>query len=268
MDRMKQLIIQAMQEGVRAIGRVVYVPNSFDTTDQMIELARLPQLRRHIFGSYACGAGRRRLARNGPDCEGAHIPTEIFHVGMSVARDPNFVRIVEQARSEGIDSRPMLTPTPSDGLYRQLIPVWAQEGNAAPSRTAQTTRCPRARGQRIPTHPGRYADYTVSSANPEFDDHTFRQIAASLHESLRNDGRLSDRHKSKGLPNRPADNEYGSSRSGSISLSLDRRRLHGIDWPAGVHTSFGKTPSRSLTLPILECGAHRHVLNTQERSAR
>src|SRR5258707_898455 len=42
MDKMKALIVQAMHEGAFGLsGGLVYVPNSFDTTEQMIELAKV-----------------------------------------------------------------------------------------------------------------------------------------------------------------------------------------------------------------------------------
>jgi N-acyl-D-aspartate/D-glutamate deacylase len=42
MDRMKQLIVQAMHEGAFGLSAgLVYVPNSFDSTAQMIELAKV-----------------------------------------------------------------------------------------------------------------------------------------------------------------------------------------------------------------------------------
>ena len=55
MDRMKQLIVQAMHEGAFGLSAgLVYVPNSFDSTAQMIELAKVAAGHGwHLFRPYA-----------------------------------------------------------------------------------------------------------------------------------------------------------------------------------------------------------------------
>src|SRR6185312_2310642 len=118
--------------------------------------------------------------------KGAHIPAEIFHVGMTIAHNPHFAQVVEQARAQEIDVTANAYPYTVGWTYvRQLIPVWAQEGNAAAITARLQNPEMRARVvKELQQHPGAYAKWTVSSANPAFDGHTFQQIADQRHESV------------------------------------------------------------------------------------
>ena len=95
MGKMKELIAQAMREGAFGLSAgLVYVPNSFDTTAQMIELAKVAASYGGIYSVHMrAGEGNAGLLETIQIAKGAHIPTEIFHVGMTVAHDPNFARI-------------------------------------------------------------------------------------------------------------------------------------------------------------------------------
>jgi len=117
MDAMKQQIVQAMHEGAFGLSAgLVYVPNSFDTTAQMIELAKVAAGMGGIYSVHMrAGENNAGVIETVKIAKGAHIPTEIFHVGMTVARNPEFVRIVEQARAEGADITAMPIPTPWAG---------------------------------------------------------------------------------------------------------------------------------------------------------
>jgi N-acyl-D-aspartate/D-glutamate deacylase len=188
MARMKQLIVQAMHEGAFGLAAgLTYVPNSFDSTNEMIELSKVAADYGGIFAIHL---------RSWDDTSGlleaiqiaksAHIPTEIFHIGMTIARIPDFANVIEKARSDGIDITGNAYPYTVSWTYvRQMLPMWAQEGNA----DAVTARLkqPEMRARVVKElleQPGRYAQYTVASADPRFDSHTFAQIAAELHESV------------------------------------------------------------------------------------
>src|SRR3954463_6282535 len=96
MAKMKELIVQAMHEGAFGLSAgLVYVPNSFNTTAQMIELAKVAAGMGGIYAPHMrAGDPDTSLRETVAIAKGAHIPVEIFHVGMGVARNPNFVRIV------------------------------------------------------------------------------------------------------------------------------------------------------------------------------
>jgi N-acyl-D-amino-acid deacylase len=272
MGKMKELIAQAMQEGAFGLSAgLVYVPNSFDTTAQMIELAKVAASYGGIYSVHMrAGEGDAGLLETVQIAKGAHIPTEIFHVGMSVARDPNFVRIVEQARAQGIDITANAYPYTVGWTYvRQLIPVWAQEGdaNAITARLKQ----PQVRARvvkEMQQKPGQYAAWTVSSANPKFDGHTFKQIADSLHEPV--EEAMVDflvAQKAEGFQIGPAEPGMDQKEAESFKYSWVDVGSDGIALPAGVHTSFGRPHPRSFgtfTHILADVVRNRHVLTLEE----
>ena len=272
MDRMKQLIVQAMHQGAFGLSAgLVYVPNSFDTTAQMIELAKVAADMGGIYSVHMrAGQGNAGLLETIQIAKGAHIPTEIFHVGMTVARNSEFVRLVEQARSEGIDITANAYPYTVGWTYvRQLIPVWAQEGDAA-AITARLKQ-PEARARvikELQQQPGQYALWTVSSANPKFDGHTFKQIAESLHESV--EEAMVDflvTQKAEGFQIGPADPSMDQKEAESFKLPWVDVGSDGIALPAGVHTAFGKPHPRSFgtfTHILADVVRNRHVLTLEE----
>jgi N-acyl-D-aspartate/D-glutamate deacylase len=275
MDKMKQLIVQAMHEGAFGLSAgLVYVPNSFNTTAEMIELAKVAAGMGGIYSVHM-----RAASPNDPNsglretveiAKGAHIPTEIFHVGMSVAHDPEFVRIVEQARSQGIDITANAYPYTVGWTYvRQLIPVWAQEGNAA-AITARL-RKPDVRARvvaELRQHPGQYGKWTISSANPMFDGHTFQQVADSRHESV--EEAMVDflvTQKAEGFQIGPADTSMDQKEAEAFKNPWIDVGSDGIALPAGVHTAFGRPHPRSFgtfTRILGDVVRKRHVLTLEQ----
>jgi N-acyl-D-aspartate/D-glutamate deacylase len=272
MDRMKQLIVQAMQEGAFGLSAgLVYVPNSFDTTAQMIELAKVAARMGGIYSVHMrAGEGNTGVLETVQIAKGAHIPTEIFHVGMTVARNPEFVRIVEDARAQGIDITANAYPYTVGWTYvRQLIPVWAQEGDAAAITARLKQPDVRARLiKELQQKPGQYAAWTVSSANPKFDGHTFKQIADSLHESV--EEAMVDflvTQKAEGFQIGPADPGMDQKEAETFKLPWVDVGSDGIALPAGVHTAFGKPHPRSFgtfTHILADVVRNRHVLTLEE----
>src|SRR5579872_5166815 len=98
MAKMKDLIVQAMHQGAFGLSAgLVYVPNSFDTTAQMIELAKVAANLGGIYSVHMrAGDPEAGLRETIEIAKGAHIPAEIFHVGMTVANKPEFAQVVEQ----------------------------------------------------------------------------------------------------------------------------------------------------------------------------
>src|SRR3569833_1419989 len=186
--KMKELIVQTKQQSAFGLSAgLVYVPNSFDTTAQLIELAKVAAGLGGIYSVHMrAGDPEAGLRETIALAKGAHIPAEIFHVGMTVAHDPHFAQVVEEARAQGIDITANAYPYTVGWTYvRQLIPVWAQEGDAA-AITARLKQ-PEVRARvvkEMQKNPGQYGQWTVSSANLKFDGRTFRQIADSMHETV------------------------------------------------------------------------------------
>ncbi len=199
MDQMKKLIAQAMEEGAFGLSAgLVYVPNSFDTTEQMIEFAKVAASYGGIYSVHMRDGGETGLLETFKIAQGANIPVEIFHLGGAIARDPKFVPLIEKARSEGIDVTCNAYPYTVGWTYvRQLLPVWAQAGDAA-AITARLKQ-PEVRARvvkELHADPRPFAQYRLSSANLEYDGHTLQQIADSnAYLGRRGDGRFSDRSR-------------------------------------------------------------------------
>ena len=272
MDKMKELIVQAMHEGAFGLSAgLVYVPNSFDTTEQMIELAKVAAGLGGIYSVHTRAGGDHLGVRETVEiAKGAHIPAEIFHVGMSAARDPEFVHIVEEARAQGIDITANAYPYTIGWTYvRQLIPVWAQEGNSAAITARLQQPDVRARVvAELGKNPGRYAKYTISSANTEFDGHTFQQIADSRHESV--EEAMVDflvAQKAEGFQIGPADTSLDQIEAEAFKYPWIDIGSDGIALPSGVHTAFGRPHPRSFgtfTRILADVVRKRHILTLEE----
>jgi N-acyl-D-amino-acid deacylase len=272
MDRMKTLIVQAMHEGAFGLSAgLVYVPNSFDTTEQMIELAKVAAGMGGIYSVHTrAGGDHLGLRETVAIAKGAHIPAEIFHVGMAAARDPEFVHIVEEARAQGIDITANAYPYTIGWTYvRQLIPVWAQEGNSA-AITARLQQ-PDVRAKvvaELRKNPGRYAKYTISSANTEFDGHTFQQIADQRHESVEEAMvNFLVAQKAEGFQVGPADTSLDQIEAEAFKYPWIDIGSDGIALPSGVHTAFGRPHPRSFgtfTRILADVVRKRHILTLEE----
>jgi dihydroorotase/N-acyl-D-amino-acid deacylase len=257
MEQMKKLIAQAMEEGAFGLSSgLVYVPNSFNTTSQMIELAKVAASYGGIYTVHMRTADEAGLLETIQIARGAKIPLEIFHLGAGIAKNPSFVRDIEQARSEGVDISANAYPYTVGWTYvRQLLPPWAQAGDAA----AITTRLqqPEARARivkELRADPRPFAKYTFSSANPEFDGYTFQEIADHMHTTVE-DAMVNFliQQKAEGFQIGPPDPSLDAGVAATFKNSWIDVGSDGIALPAGVHTSFGKPHPRSF-------GSHTRVL--------
>lgn len=137
LNRMRALVRQAMEEGALGLGTsLIYVPASFSTTEELIELAKVAAEYDGLYISHIRSEGGRlleaveevlQIARR------AGIRAEIYHLKAS-GRDnwhkmDSVIAVVEQARANGIEiTADMYTyPASSTGLT-VAIPSWAQEG--------------------------------------------------------------------------------------------------------------------------------------------
>lgn len=111
MDKMKALVDQAMRDGAIGLSSaLIYVPNRYLTTDDLVELARVVAPYGGIYTSHIRGEGGTVLDAVREAIEigrRAGIPTHILH--MKVAGKSNWgkmkdvVALVEQARAQGLD---------------------------------------------------------------------------------------------------------------------------------------------------------------------
>jgi N-acyl-D-amino-acid deacylase len=137
MQRMKAHVRLAMQEGALGIGSsLIYVPASFSTTEELIELAKVAAEFRGIYVTHMRSEGGRlleaidetvRIARE------AGIRAEIYHLKAAGRENwPKMARAIariESARSRGVRISANMYPyvAGATGLSAAM-PPWVQEG--------------------------------------------------------------------------------------------------------------------------------------------
>ncbi|MCI0665270.1 MAG: amidohydrolase family protein, partial [Acidobacteria bacterium] len=141
LEKMKQLVLQAMNEG--AIGMstgLYYAPGSFAKTEEVIELAKIVTELGGIYdthmrdeSSYNIGllGSIKETIRIGRE---AGIPVHISHIkslGTDVwGQSSQVIEIINLARAEGVDVTANQYPYTASGtgLTAALIPRWAEAG--------------------------------------------------------------------------------------------------------------------------------------------
>ncbi len=271
MEKMKQLIAQAMQEGAFGLSSgLVYVPNSFDTTAQMIEFAKVAASYGGIYTVHMRTADEAGLQETFDIAKGANIPVEIFHLGGGIAHNPNFAPMIEKARSQGIDVTANAYPYTVGWTYvRQLLPAWAQVGNAAAITARLQQPDIRARVvKELHADPRPFARYTISSANLDFDGHTFQQVADRMHTSVEEAMvNFLIQQKAEGFQIGPPDPTMDAGVAAAFKNPWIDVGSDGIALPAGVHTSFGNPHPRSFgthTRVLAQYVREMHVLTLEE----
>jgi dihydroorotase/N-acyl-D-amino-acid deacylase len=137
LQRMKDMIAQAMREGALGISTgLFYVPGSFTSTEEVIELSRVAAQHGGIYISHMREEAYQLLdsvqetIRIG---EEAGIPVQMTHhkvIGVeNWGASIESLRMVDEARARGIDITIDQYPyTASQTGITALIPQWAQEG--------------------------------------------------------------------------------------------------------------------------------------------
>jgi N-acyl-D-amino-acid deacylase len=137
MAQMKQMVHQAMEQGALGISTgLFYVPGSFTSTEEVIELSKVAAKFGGIYISHMREeAGQlidsvNETIRIG---EEANIPVQMTHHKVIGAKNwgasKESLRLVDEARSRGVDITIDQYPyTASQTGINALIPQWAQEG--------------------------------------------------------------------------------------------------------------------------------------------
>jgi len=275
MDKIKQLIRQAMEEGAFGLSNgMSYVPNMFFSTAQLIELCKVAGEYGGIFTIHI-----RNVAPGDPRdkglkeaiaiAKGAHIPVEIFHLGASAGMDPDdFIKDVQQARADGVDITGNSYTYETGWTYlTQSLPAWAQEGNSAD--IVARLQKPDTRARILDEMKDRnFATLKVASVNPEFDGKLLPQIATQMHVTPQ-EALLAILVKQKGegfqigMPT--------GARAKIVAQMLNNPWMDigsdGIALPAGVRTSFGSPHPRSFgtsTRLLAEYVRKQHVFTVEE----
>src|SRR6185436_8328422 len=137
LERMKQLVAQAMEQGALGVSTSLqYVPDRFASTDEIVELAKVAARYGGVYFSHQRSEGGRifeSLDEVFAIAERASIPAEIWH--LKTAYKANFgkmadvLRRLEAARARGLDVTADQYPytRASNGLD-SCLPLWAREG--------------------------------------------------------------------------------------------------------------------------------------------
>ncbi|RMG46337.1 MAG: D-aminoacylase [Acidobacteria bacterium] len=137
LDRMRQLVRQAMEEGALGVGSsLIYAPAFYAQTDELIELCKVAAEYGGMYISHIRSEGNRLLeavdelitiARQ------AHIPAEIYHLKAAGRSNWNkldaVIEKIEAARAEGLRiTADMYTYTAGATGLDAAMPPWVQEG--------------------------------------------------------------------------------------------------------------------------------------------
>ena len=137
MERMKQMVRDAMEQGALGISTgLFYVPGSFTSTEEVIELSKVAAEYNGIYISHIREEAAQLIdsvqetIRIG---EEAHIPVQITHhkvIGVeNWGASIESLRLVDEARERGVDVTIDQYPyTASQTSINALIPQWAQAG--------------------------------------------------------------------------------------------------------------------------------------------
>ncbi|MCB0277963.1 MAG: D-aminoacylase [Calditrichaeota bacterium] len=137
LERMKQLVRTAMEEGALGLGTsLIYAPAFYAKTDELIELSKIVSEYNGMYISHMRSEGSQllqaldeliRIARE------ANVPAEIYH--LKAAGQANYhklddvIKHVEQARSDGLQiTADMYTYTAGATGLDAAMPPWVQEG--------------------------------------------------------------------------------------------------------------------------------------------
>jgi N-acyl-D-amino-acid deacylase len=137
LERMKDLVKQAMEEGAMGVGAsLIYAPASYSTTEELIELCKVASAYGGMYITHMRSEGDNifsavdetiRIARE------ANIPAEIYHLKMAGQRNwgklDSVTAMIEQANQVGLKiTTNMYTYTAGATGLDAAMPTWLQEG--------------------------------------------------------------------------------------------------------------------------------------------
>ena len=141
LQRMRELVRAAMTEGAFGLSTgLFYIPGTFTTTEEVVELARVAGALGGIHISHMREESSRVLASVRETIEIGEkggLPTQVTHhkvIGTANwGRTVDTLRLIDEARARGIDATIDVYPytASATGIAAALLPAWAQEGGTA-----------------------------------------------------------------------------------------------------------------------------------------
>jgi N-acyl-D-amino-acid deacylase len=137
LERMKELVAQAMDEGALGVTTaLIYTPATFARTDELVELAKVASEAGGIYAAHIRSEGDRFLEAIDETIQiaaDAAIPAEIYH--LKAAGNANWPRMdlaltkIDSARAAGLKiTADMYTYTAGATGLDAAMPPWVQEG--------------------------------------------------------------------------------------------------------------------------------------------
>ena len=137
-DKMRGLVEQGMKDGAFGLSTgLFYVPGSYSSTDEVIELGKvagrfggihISHMRDEAFGVIDSVKETIRIGEEGG------LPTQVTHhkvIGArNFGRSVDTLKLIDEARRRGVDATLDQYPytASSNGIEASLVPQWAQEG--------------------------------------------------------------------------------------------------------------------------------------------
>jgi N-acyl-D-amino-acid deacylase len=196
LEAMKRLVAQAMRQGALGLATgMIYPPNSYAQTDELIELAKVAAQYGGIYTTHmrSEGAGLvQAVQENIAIAEGAHIPIHILHLKSAGSKNwgriKDAVQLIAEARARGLEISADQYPyvASSTGLSTQL-PQWAQDGGTQRmvERLNDLAERNRIRAAVVSgmSDPNKMILASArSEANHKFEGHTIAEISEMRHE--------------------------------------------------------------------------------------
>ena len=174
---MRQLVAQAMAQGAFGLSSALeYVPDTFTSTDELIELAKVAQKYGGVYFTHQRSESDRifqSLDEVFEIAQRAHISTTIWHLKAAYRENwgkmPEVLARIESARSRGIDVAASVYPytRASNGLDA-CFPSWISEGGTTKMVERLKDPATRARAQKEMDEPGRtWENEWLGSGGPE-----------------------------------------------------------------------------------------------------
>lgn len=157
LEQMRQLVGRAMQQGAFGLSTALqYVPDSFASTDEIVELAKVARSYGGVYFTHQRSESDRifpSLDEVFAVAQRAGISTTIWHLKTAYSENfgkmPEVLRRIEQARREGIDVAASVYPydRASNGLVA-CFPSWVSEGGTEKMIARLKDPAPRARAKK------------------------------------------------------------------------------------------------------------------------
>jgi N-acyl-D-amino-acid deacylase len=175
LEQMRQLVAQAMQQGAFGISTALqYVPDTFASTDEVVELAKVARQYGGVYFTHQRSEGDQifeSLDEVFTIAERAKISTTIWHLKTAYSENwgklPEVIRRIEAARARGIDVAASVYPyTRGSNSLIACFPSWVSEGGTDKMIERLKDPAQRARAKQQMDEVGTWQNQWLGSGGP------------------------------------------------------------------------------------------------------